>query len=145
MSAEPVPPTFVDTNVLVYALAADDARRSSIAQRELRALMAEQALRTSLQVLEELYVTLTRKVKPPLSPQQALRYMDQVAAWPVFAPDYGAVRAAVEVAEAQGFSFWDSLIVVCAARSGASRLFTEDLQDGRVVMGVEVVNPFRAQ
>jgi predicted nucleic acid-binding protein len=143
MTDDVVPPTFVDTNILVYALAADDDRRSSIAQEVLRELMKEQALRTSLQVLQELYVTLTRKVRSPLSPQQVLRYMDQIAAWPVIAPDYSAIRAAVAVSVEQVFSFWDSLIVVCAARSGARRLYTEDLQAGRVILGVEVVNPFQ--
>src|SRR2546423_6315487 len=73
---------FVDTNVLVYALAADDAKRSPRAQELLRALMAAQVFRTSTQVLQELFVTLTRKVKTPLSPEQAVRYLDQIAAWP---------------------------------------------------------------
>lgn len=38
---------------------------------------------------------------------------------------------------------WDSLVVVAAARSGAARLFTEDLNDGQIILGVEILNPFR--
>jgi predicted nucleic acid-binding protein len=41
------------------------------------------------------------------------------------------------------FSFWDALILVCAARSGATRLYTEDLNHGQTVLGVQIVNPFR--
>jgi predicted nucleic acid-binding protein len=62
MSAEPAGESaFVDTNILVYAIAADDARRSPVAQQLLRTLMQDRTLHTSTQVIQELYVTLTRK------------------------------------------------------------------------------------
>lgn len=143
MSADRAAVSFVDTNILVYALAADDARRSPIAQKLLRELMAEQVFRSSIQVLEELYVTLTRKVRTPLAPAQALRYLDQIAAWPVIVLDYRAVRGAIELSASAKLSFWDALVLVAAARAGAERLYTEDLRDGQTVLGVEVVNPFR--
>ena len=143
MSADAPPASFVDTNVLVYALAADDRKRSPVAQQLLRELMAAQTLHTSTQVLQELFVTLTRKVRTPLTAEQALRYLDQIAAWPVAVLDYGAVRAAIELCSTSSLSFWDALVVVAAAKSGAKRLYTEDLQDGQVILGVEVVNPFR--
>jgi predicted nucleic acid-binding protein len=142
MSAEPLPMSFVDTNVLVYAVAADDAKRSPVAQKLVRELMAAQSFQTSTQVLQELYVTLTRKVRTPMTPQQALRYLDQIAVWPVAVLDYGAVRDAVELSESARLSFWDALVLVAAARSGAKRVYTEDLQDGQTILGVEIVNPF---
>lgn len=145
MSADAPPVCFVNTNIFVYALAADDARRSPVAQALVRELMAAQALHTSTQVLQELFVTLTRKIKTPLTPDQALRYLDQIAAWPVTVLDYGSVRAAVELAAAASLSFWDALVVVAAARSGAGRLYTEDLPHGRTILGVEIVNPFRLE
>lgn len=143
MSAEPAGAAFVDTNILVYALASDDPVRSPVAQRLMRELMAAGAFHTSTQVLSELYVTLTRKVRTPLQPADALRYLDQIAAWPVTLLDYGAVREAAELAAAARLSFWDALIIVGAARSGASRLLTEDMQHGRTILGVRIVNPFR--
>ena len=142
MSAE-AESAFVDTNVLVYALASDDDRRSPVAQRLLKRLMTERTFRTSAQVLQELFVTLTRKVRKPMSSREALRYLDQIAAWPVMSPDYAAIRDAIELAESAHLSFWDALVVVAAARSGARRLYSEDLQDGQVLLGVGVVNPFR--
>jgi predicted nucleic acid-binding protein len=57
--------------------------------------------------------------------------------------DYTAIREAIHLSGKHSFSFWDALIVVAAARSRAARLYTEDLQHGRVVLGVEIVNPFR--
>jgi predicted nucleic acid-binding protein len=143
MSAEPSRAAFVDTNILVYAMAADDAKRSPIAQDLIRELMAAETFQTSTQILQELYVTLTRKVRTPIKPQQALRYLDQLAVWPVVTLDYAAVRDAIELSASAMLSFWDALVVVAAARSGAQRLYTEDLRDGQKILGVEVVNPFR--
>jgi predicted nucleic acid-binding protein len=142
MSADPLPACFVDTNVLVYAVAGDDAKRSPVAQKLVRELMTMQVFRTSIQVLQELFVTLTRKVRTPLTAEQAARYLDQIAVWPVIVLDYRAMRDAIELSSSAKLSFWDALIIVAAARSGATRLYTEDLQDGQVILGVEIVNPF---
>ena len=78
MTADEMPISFFDTNVLVYALAADDIRRSVVAQTLLRDLMTAQVFQTSTQVLQELFVTLTRKVRTPMTAEQALRYLDQI-------------------------------------------------------------------
>jgi predicted nucleic acid-binding protein len=143
MSADVPQPSFTDTNIFVYALAGDDIARSAIAQELIRTLMLNGSLRTSTQVLGELYTTLTQKVAQKLTPAQALRYMDRIAALPVIGLDYAAVRAAAELCARHKFSYWDAQIVVAASRAGAARLYSEDLQHGRVVLGVEIVNPFR--
>jgi predicted nucleic acid-binding protein len=135
-------PSFVDTNVLVYAIAGDDATRSPLAQELLRELMHTRRLRTSTQVLQELYVTLTRKGKSPLAPRDALRYIDQLAAWPITITDFKAIRRAIELSAGGMFSFWDALIVVAAVNSGAKILYSEDLQAGHEVLGLRIVNPF---
>jgi predicted nucleic acid-binding protein len=93
--------------------------------------------------LQELYVTLTRKSQFLLPPAQALRYVDGIAKSPVALIDFPAIRQAIELSISNQFSFWDALILVCAARSGATRLYTEDLNHGQTVLGVQIVNPFR--
>ena len=80
MSGDSPPAAFVDTNVFVYAVAADDSRRSPIAQELVKELMTSKVLHTSTQVLQELFVTLTRKVRKPFAAETALRYLDQIAA-----------------------------------------------------------------
>lgn len=143
MSDDP-PPSFVDTNVLVYALASDDPIRAPVAQRLVQELMEARQFLTSTQVLQELFVTLTRKVRSPLTGRQALSYLDDIAAWPVFQPEYGSIRDAIGLSLSARLSFWDSLIVISASRSGAERLYSEELQDGQTILGVRVVNPFGA-
>jgi len=139
MSGEPGG-SFVDTNVLVYALADTDRERSPRAQELLRTLMANGELLTSTQVLLELYVTLTRKVTPRLLPEQALRYVENLSIWPVAETNYSVVLEAIQFSSGRSISLWDALIVVAAARSGAKLLYTEDLQHGQTLMGVKVVN-----
>ena len=144
MSADAAEVCFVDTNIFVYALTEDDPTRSAQAQQLIAELRSTQSLRTSTQVLSELFVTLTRKVRTPLSPDAALDYLEQIAAWPVVAPDYAAVRDACQLSTSGRISFWDALIVVAASRAGAARLYSEDLNPGQKLLGVEVVNPFHA-
>ena len=141
MSAER-PLSFVDTNVLVYAFERGDSARKRAAQRLMDELVAEDRLRVSTQVLQELFVTLTRKVAQPCSAREALAVMEDLAAWPLMVVDFEAIRAAVELASEAGLSFWDALIVVAASRSGATVLYTEDMNDGQEVLGVRIRNPF---
>jgi predicted nucleic acid-binding protein len=134
-------PSFVDTNVLVYAAVDDDAR-SKVAQSLLRSLMVNDELCTSTQVLQETFVVLTRKIHKTLSSDKALKFIDGIASWRVVVLDYPAFREAVGLLSRVKISFWDSLIITAAAKSGASRIYTEDLSHGRTIEGVTVFNPF---
>jgi predicted nucleic acid-binding protein len=134
--------SFVDTNVLVYAFDKSGSPKKQIAQRLMTELMEEDRLRVSTQVLQELFVTLTRKVSQRCSSEEGLVVLEDLNAWPLMVVDFAAIRAAVDVAEQAKLSFWDALIVVAASRAGASVLYTEDLNDGQEILGVRVVNPF---
>ncbi len=135
-------PVFVDTNVLVYAYDESEPDRRAIAQETLSELMRSNRLRLSTQVLQELYVTLTRKVADRLAPDRALPLLEHLAAWPVQTTDFALIREAILLSRDAVLSFWDSLIVMAAVRSGARILCTEDLSHGQVIMGVEIQNPF---
>ena len=134
--------SFVDTNVLVYAFDKSSSPKKLVAQRLMNELMADDLLRLSTQVLQELFVTLTRKVHQPCSSEEALTVLEDLAAWPLMVVDYSAIRAAVGLADQAKVSFWDALIVVAAARTGAAVLYTEDLNGGQEILGVRIVNPF---
>jgi predicted nucleic acid-binding protein len=70
--------------------------------------------------------------------------LDELTAWPVMAIDYTAVRGAVGLSAEARISFWDALVVVAAVRTGATVLYTEDLNHGQRILGVRISNPFRA-
>ena len=135
--------SFVDTKVLVYAFDKSGSAKKRVAQRLLNELMDEDRLRVSTQVLQELYVTLTRKAMQRCRSAEALAVMEDLTARPPMVVDYAAIRAAVGLADQAMISFWDALIVV-AARAGAAVLYTEDLNDGQEIPGVRISNPFAA-
>ena len=142
--SESLAPGFVDTNVLVYAFDKSNSPKKRIAQRLLDELMEEDRLRVSTQVLQELFVTLPRKVSQRCSIEEALVVLEDLAAWPLITVDYAAIRAAAGLAGQAQLSFWDALVVAAAARAGAAVLYTEDLNHGQEILGVQIRNPFTA-
>jgi predicted nucleic acid-binding protein len=40
------------------------------------------------------------------------------------------------------YRYYDSLVVASAIHAGASRLYSENLQHGRTIAGLEIINPF---
>lgn len=134
--------TFVDSNVLVYANDATPGSKQDQARRRVADLWRAGTAVISVQVLQETYVTITRKLAHPVSPDAARRVVSTYGAWPTHQPDLGLVLDASEVAERNRISFWDAMIVVSARAMGAQILLTEDLRHGQVIEGVRVVAPF---
>lgn len=133
---------FVDTNVLVYALDASQGLKHVAARRWLEVLWHSQRGRLSVQVLQECYVTLTRKLRPGLSPADARREVESYLPWSpvVIAPS--VLQRAWLNEQRFSLSWWDALIVAAAQASGARYLLTEDLQTGQELDGVRVISPF---
>ena len=134
--------SFFDTNVLVYPFDDDSPRKKVAVQQIFKKDNSAGYILFSTQVLQELYVTLTRKTQARCTPDQAIQYLQDLAEWPLFEVDYSAILRAAELSRDAQLSFWDALIVVAAARSGAARLYTEDLSHGQEILGVAIVNPF---
>lgn len=130
--------------MLVYAFDRSGSPKAQTARRLLTELMDTDRLRLSTQVLQELYVTLTRKAASRCTVPEALAILEDLAAWPLTVVDYPAIRAAASLSGRSRISFWDALVVVAAASSGASVLYTEGLNDGQEILGVRVRNPFTA-
>ena len=138
-------PTFVDTNVLIYAYDRSAADKHRAARRWLSDLWEMRTGVLSTQVLQEFYVNATRKLPRPLPPGRARLIIARYATWPVHRIEPGDILQASEVEQQYGVSFWDALVVVAASRLGAARLLTEDLQHGQTIAGVRIENPFGRQ
>lgn len=137
-------PVFVDTNVFVYALDASEPEKQRQAAAWLDELWARRAGRTSFQVLQELYVNLTRKLSRPLAEADARTVTRALLTWNPSPPDAACLNRAWELQDRYGLSWWDSLIVASAGLQGCRYLLTEDLQPGQDLAGVVVVDPFAA-
>lgn len=136
---------FVDTNVLVYGFDASAGEKQKHAQRLLGRLWETGNGCLSVQVLQEFFVTVTRKVALPLTIDEATERIRELAAWRVFAPTADDVLRAITLHTQTKIGFWDAMMVHAAAESGCDVLWTEDLSDGQVLRGVQIRNPFRAQ
>jgi len=133
---------FVDANVLVYAFDSSAGPKQQIAARLLDRLWESGTGCLSIQVLQEFFVTVTRKVPKPLSIDDATGRVRELAAWKVFSPTADDVLAAINVHRHARIGFWDAMIVVAAAESGCDVLWTEDLTNGQLVRGVRIRDPF---
>jgi predicted nucleic acid-binding protein len=132
--------SFFDTNVLVYA----DDKAAPAKQRRAVELVAEHRRAgtgvVSLQVLQEYFVTVTRKLG--VEATLARRKVELLAEFDVAAPDVADILAAIDLHRLHGFSFWDALILRAAKQSGCRVLLSENFQPQREVDGLRVVNPF---
>jgi predicted nucleic acid-binding protein len=133
---------FVDANVLVYAFDASAGKKKAAAERLLARLWDSGDGRLSVQVLQEFFVTVTRKVAHPLSVDEASDRIREFAAWKVFAPTAADVLSAIALQKHSKLNFWDAMVCLAAAESGCDVLWSEDLNDGQVVRGVRVRDPF---
>jgi predicted nucleic acid-binding protein len=135
-------PVFVDTNVLVYARDTADPGKQAMASEWIAHLWDRGEGRLSLQVLQEYYVTTTRKLRPGLEPEEARADVLDLAAWSPAVADTQMVAAAWSIEDRFGLSFWDALIVAAAQVARCEVLLTEDLQHGMDLDGVRIVDPF---
>lgn len=133
---------FVDTNVFVYARDRTDEWKNRRALEWLAALWDQRAGRLSWQVLQEYYVSATRKLDPPRAASDAREDVTSLVTWQPIPLDLSTVDAAWAIEDRYGLSWWDALIVAAAEAGGCTHLLTEDLQDGQALGSVTVVDPF---
>lgn len=133
--------TFVDTNVLIYAHDRDAGQKHEIAKRVLRELWSEREGVLSMQVLQEFYVNVTRKIASPLPKATARAIVESYRNW-CMQTTVEEISAAFRIEDEARLGFWDALVVASASSSGATRLISEDLNSGQTILGVRVENPF---
>jgi predicted nucleic acid-binding protein len=134
--------SFVDTTVLVYAYDETAGTKREAARALVRQLWETRRGCVSVQVLQELFVALTRKVPSPVPAASATRVVEDLSEWTIHAPDARDVLAAIRFHGRHRISFWDAMIVQSAVQLGCDVLCTEDLNAGQQYDGVKVVNPF---
>jgi predicted nucleic acid-binding protein len=152
---------FFDTNVLVYIFDASQPTKQARALQVLTEAINLGLALLSTQVLQEFFVTVTRKLPAPMTEDQAVRAVRDLARLPLVQVDREMILDAIEVTRRYRLILsccaprrlvcsvplrsawcWDSLIVEAALRGGATILYSEDLQPGQTIKSVTVENPF---
>ena len=135
---------FVDTNILVYAHDADAGMKHERAVSILKELWDKDTGRMSVQVLQEFYINVTKKLTTRLARSSAREVVEIYAAWIHEPTTPETVLRATDIAELAQISFWDALILASAEKSGAATLYSEDLNHGQSIVGIQIVNPLRS-
>ena len=133
---------FVDTNVLVYARDPDHPEKHEHALEWVDHLWTSGDGRVSTQVLNEYYVTVTRRLTPGLSHDEARTDVEDLFAWDPQPIDTAIIQRALGLTETVSISYWDALIVAAAQQVGCTHLLTEALTDGQRIDTVTVISPF---
>ena len=136
-----MPRVFLDTNILAYDLDAGSPDK----QRRAREALArpDHDFVVSTQVLLELYVVLTRKLRPALPETAAADVITSLCRLPVVGTDAALVQRAIGLSVRHQLSVWDALIVSAAREAGCEELWTEDLATGAELRGVRIVDPLQ--
>jgi len=126
---------FFDTNILVYAQ--QSGTKATISQN-----LIDQGGTISVQVLNELANVLHKKQGRSWSDIELLFDDIDNTLDPALPLTAKTGRAALALARNDGFAFYDALIVAAAIEAGCDTLYSEDMQHGRSIGGLTIVNPF---
>jgi len=132
MSAE----AFLDTNILLYAIARDDPRTATA-----EALLASGGV-ISAQVLNEFAAVARRKLG--LSWNEVAEALSAIRTLckPVEPVTVETHEAALHIADRHGYHIYDASIIAAALQAQCRILYSEDMQDGRTIDGLTIRNPF---
>lgn len=135
-------PIFLDTNILLYSIsrAPDEQEKCKRAI----ALLDQNNVAISVQVLQEFYVQATRATRSDaLSHEIASGLIRTWLRFKVQETTLAVLNGALEIKAAHGLSYWDSAIVAAARAMGCKELYSEDMNHGQEMEGLVLINPFR--
>ena len=135
---------FLDTNILVYSF----DHSAPVKQKKARQLI-DDALENdkgviSSQVVQEFLNVATKKFAVKLNRRDIHMFLEDVL-WPLCGvfPTPKTYARSLDIREETGFSFYDAMIISEAREVGCTTLFSEDLQHGRTVHGLKIIDPFK--
>ena len=137
-----MPKSFFDTNVRVYTSDHDEPDKRRIARVLLRRSAQEGSGVISTQVVQEFFVSATRKLS--IEPMRAKGIVSTFRPFELVVITLDDINRAIEGVVLWQISFWDALILAAAGRASCSMVYSEDLNPGQFYSGVEVRDPFTA-
>jgi predicted nucleic acid-binding protein len=138
MSAE----IFLDTNVLVYAYDRSEPLKQERSENVMTELSSLGIGVISTQVVGELFIALTKKIKIPLTVEDGLKRLEHhMQVWRLVDVTAFVVMEAVRGVRRHRLSYWDAQIWGTARMHSIPVVFSEDFSDGILLEGVRFVNP----
>ncbi|MEO6114274.1 MAG: PIN domain-containing protein [Sphingomicrobium sp.] len=130
----------LDTNILVYAVDPGAGTKNDIAKQILRSSAIGEGVLTQ-QVIGE-FLNVSRRMAH-LNQRRLRRIaLGLSTTFPLLATSKELLFAAFDRSVRCNLQFWDSVIASVCIANGVSHLISEDMQDGRIIDGMAIVNPF---
>jgi len=133
--------TFLDTNILVYAVDKLDAAKQSRAMSIITEAISTSDFMVSAQVLNEFSNVALLKLR--LMTDEVQRFVAVFNRMKVVPVEPIWTDRALAIKSQYGTQFFESLLLAAAEASRCDTILTEDLNDGQVYCGVRAVNPFK--
>jgi predicted nucleic acid-binding protein len=131
---------FIDTNIFIYAIDEFNPEKKERSRQVVKNAVENLTAVISTQVLQELYVAGTTKLGvDPWIMKSVVTSLDKIETVVV---DTDLIKEAVDTSILNRISFWDALVVAAAESAQCEILYTEDLNNGHVIRGVKIINPF---
>ncbi len=133
---------FIDTNILIYAHDVSAGGKHTAAKQLVQRIWETGSGCLSVQVLQEFYVVITRKVANPVTPEMAAEIIRDLGYWHICSPTVDDLLGAIDLQQRYRTSFWDAMVIQTAACMDCRVLWSEDLANDQVYGAVRVKNPF---
>ena len=131
---------FIDTNVWVYALSAQDHAKKKVAVDLIAKSYRDDIICVSSQVLKEFANFAFKKTAKSAVEINAM--LSKIGSYTFVADTRELVADGVTGKETWRVGFYDALMIAAANKAGCSTIFTEDLNNGQKYGNVTAVNPF---
>ena len=133
---------FVDTNILIYTRDSTETEKQPKAKQWVSNLWENECGRISAQVMNEYYVTVTQKLRPGLSKEQARSDLRALSVWQPLEISTTLIESAWDIQDQYGYSWWDTLIISSALFLDCRYLLSEDMQHKQEISNLTIINPF---
>jgi predicted nucleic acid-binding protein len=132
---------FIDTNILVYTVDQFDKEKQKTSRKILKEIAANETVVISTQVLQEFYNACTKKLN--MNPLKAKEYIhNYIENFEVIQNGPAIIERGIDINIISHISFWDALLIAAAESSNSTEIISEDLNDGQIIDGIKIKNPF---
>lgn len=134
-------PVFVDSNIWIYAFFPSDRDQYVRIMAFLKKLFREKQVVVSFQVINEVCFYLKKNGFPEPKLKKIIAAFSKRCEVTEFSRI--VLETASDLRKKHSFSYWDSLITASAISAGCTTLYSEDMQDGRIIEAMHIKNPLK--
>jgi predicted nucleic acid-binding protein len=129
------------SNILIYAKVEPESDKGKRASNLIVRVARDGVI--PVQVAGE-YLRFFQRRTPQLFDEAVLLLAIYKAAFHMPVTNDEVMTTAVELVQAHRLQLWDAVVCAASIAAGAKVLLSEDVQDGRIVNGLRIFNPFEA-